>query len=85
MNCPNCGKTLQEGAKFCMGCGQRIPRCPTCGTVLLKRAKFCMGCGTRIPDEINALIPEPVQKPVVPEEPKAESAVPEPVEEEIEE
>ena len=83
MNCPNCGKPLQEGAKFCMGCGQRIPRCPTCGTVLLKRAKFCMGCGTRIPDEINALIPEPVQKPVVPEEPKAESTVPEPVEEEV--
>ena len=58
MNCPNCGKPLQEGAKFCMGCGQRIPRCPTCGTVLLRRAKFCTIDGTRIPDEIIALIPE---------------------------
>lgn len=83
MNCPNCGKPFQEGAKFCMGCGQRIPRCPTCGTVLLKRAKFCMVDGTRIPDEINALIPESVQEPVVTEEPKVEPVIPEPAVEEI--
>ena len=83
MNCPNCGKLLQEGAKFCMGCGQRIPRCPTCGTVLLKRAKFCMVDGTPIPDEINALIPEPVQETVVVEEPKTETVIPEPVQETV--
>ena len=65
MNCPNCGKPLQEGAKFCMSCGQRIPRCPSCGNLLQKPAKFCMSCGERIPEEIAALIPKPVQEPKV--------------------
>lgn len=77
MNCPKCGKPLQEGAKFCMGCGQRIPRCPSCGNLLHKRAKFCMGCGTPIPDEINALLPSPVQEPaVVKEDTKTETVTP---------
>ena len=81
MDCPKCGKTLHESAKFCVGCGQRIPRCPTCGTYLKKRAKFCIVDGTRIPDEIIALIPEEVQ-PVAPaaivtEVPAAETAAPE--------
>lgn len=83
MICPNCGKTLPEGANFCMDCGQRIPRCPTCGTVLQQRAKFCMVDGTRIPDEIIALIPEqapaaekPVEKPRAAEVPVQEPLAP---------
>lgn len=64
MNCLNCGKELREEAKFCMDCGQKVPRCPTCGTVLLKRAKFCILDGTPIPEEINALFPQEVPAPM---------------------
>ena len=66
MTCPNCGKELREGAKFCTGCGKQIPRCPGCGRLLQRRARFCSFDGTPIPDEINALIPE-----AAPEPPKA--------------
>lgn len=50
MECPGCGRSLAEGAKFCVGCGTRIepvaePACPQCGAAHPADAKFCKQCG----------------------------------------
>ena len=47
--CENCGAKLPEGAKFCLGCGQKIvPKgkkiCPSCNAELPEEAKFCFVC-----------------------------------------
>ena len=49
IKCPECGKELQEGSKFCMNCGAKIEeiKCKKCGTKLEANAKFCPECGTR--------------------------------------
>ena len=56
--CPQCGKPLRPGARFCSGCGATIglttepapsiPICPNCGRKLRPGAKFCAGCGKRL-------------------------------------
>ena len=36
-------------AKFCLGCGQRLPSaCPACGHALPDGAKFCIECGASV-------------------------------------
>ncbi|NMB78728.1 MAG: zinc ribbon domain-containing protein [Methanomicrobiales archaeon] len=46
--CPACGSTLRPGAKFCTGCGAKIPAvCSGCGAPLSPDAKFCSGCGRK--------------------------------------
>lgn len=61
-NCPNCGKPVALGSKFCMSCGTPIssasapaaaPKtgggfCLSCGAPLKPGDKFCMKCGTRV-------------------------------------
>jgi len=46
------GLVETAGAKFCMGCGQRlaptVQHCTECGTELPATAHFCSGCGTRV-------------------------------------
>jgi ribosomal protein L40E len=50
--CASCQAANPAGAKFCMGCGQRltpaVQHCTECGTELPATAHFCSGCGTRV-------------------------------------
>lgn len=60
--CPNCGKPVAPGSKFCMRCGtpmqaaapapaQTAPQgafCLSCGAPLKPGDKFCMSCGTKV-------------------------------------
>ncbi len=58
--CDNCGTPLQEGAKFCAGCGQpvnkkkeveqQVNKCKNCGAELPDGAQFCVACGTSLLD-----------------------------------
>ena len=45
--CPQCGKLVSEGAKFCMFCGTKIA-CSKCGAELIPGAKFCAQCGNPV-------------------------------------
>ncbi len=47
MFCPNCGKEVQKGAKFCFNCGTALisEKSPVSGTVLLS-CKYCHGTMT---------------------------------------
>lgn len=49
IKCPNCGKDVPEGSKFCAECGTKIEEtvCKNCGAKLAPNAKFCPECGTR--------------------------------------
>ena len=58
MNCPICSGTINDNAKFCGKCGNKVPRCPACGTLITKRIKFCTRDGTVIPQEMLDLLPE---------------------------
>ncbi len=51
LQCPNCGKSLSAGVKFCSECGSKIEVlaeneiiCPGCGKKTVK-GKFCSECG----------------------------------------
>ncbi len=50
--CPQCGKPLQGGAKFCPHCGAETApaqaACPKCGKPTQAGAKFCMNCGASL-------------------------------------
>lgn len=61
MKCPICSKEIADDAKYCLGCGGRIPRCPTCNKVLSRSETFCTYDGTRIPEDVLAVYatPEP--------------------------
>ena len=51
VTCPDCGKQLAAGSKFCNECGCKIQSatvCPNCGTTLQPGSKFCNECGTKI-------------------------------------
>jgi len=44
--CPNCGKRVFKGRKYCDGCGARIFwLCPKCGKRAEKKREFCEHCG----------------------------------------
>jgi membrane protease subunit (stomatin/prohibitin family) len=50
--CASCQAPNPAGAKFCMGCGQRlmptVQHCTECGGELPPAARFCSGCGTQV-------------------------------------
>lgn len=55
MFCKNCGKQLEDGAKFCCFCGAQVEQavsaekvCATCGAPLRPEEQFCHDCGTRV-------------------------------------
>ena len=60
MTCPICGKELRDDAKFCAGCGWKIPRCPNCGKLLSSQARFCAGCGAQISEAAVPAAPKTV-------------------------
>jgi predicted amidophosphoribosyltransferase len=67
MFCPQCGKDIKDGVKFCGNCGWAVPNtpaqltqaaeqhCASCGAVLKEGAKFCPGCGA----QVSAAVPKP--------------------------
>ena len=58
--CPNCGKKVNTGSKFCIYCGSPITApvqtaeevsgevCKACGKPLEEGAAFCTYCGTAV-------------------------------------
>lgn len=52
--CTKCGAALNEGAKFCLECGEKVvPKvagtaCVKCGNALPPNAKFCLNCGEKV-------------------------------------
>ena len=45
--CPNCQTENPANARFCISCGQPLPRvCAVCGTVNPPSARFCNQCGS---------------------------------------
>ena len=64
--CENCGKQLNDGVKFCGGCGASIggnatPTCANCSKELEADQKFCDRCGTTVGG-----VSVPAQKPAQP-------------------
>ena len=54
VSCPQCKTPLPPGAKFCAGCGTKIPEagvCASCQAQLLPGAKFCPNCGNKVSAE----------------------------------
>ncbi len=51
--CPKCNKQLEEGTKFCDGCGSPIQEaatvfCPNCGNPTSSEFEYCQRCGFSI-------------------------------------
>ena len=47
--CPNCGKKLPYGSKFCPECGTKIVTvCPKCGRNVEPGTRFCPECGEKL-------------------------------------
>lgn len=74
MKCKNCGKDLNENAKFCRYCGTQVQKetmppdeelefllCVKCGTKNSKKAKYCKICGVPIIDASDQKT-EPIKK-----------------------
>jgi hypothetical protein len=55
MFCTNCGKEVDNNAKFCGSCGKPIAVsgfCPACGAQTSAAAEVCSGCGTRLVSQV---------------------------------
>ncbi len=51
ITCPKCNKELNDGAKFCDGCGTLIGEtvfCPSCGKQTNADVAFCHNCGASV-------------------------------------
>lgn len=50
LSCPQCGKTIVEGSKYCAECGFAMEMlvCPKCGSKREKDASFCNKCGEKL-------------------------------------
>lgn len=56
MICPNCSTVNPENARFCISCGQPLPRiCPVCGAVNPPNARFCNQCGSPLDEPVSPL------------------------------
>lgn len=53
MNCPKCGKEINESDQFCSYCGLKIPdrqqHCPNCGSTVHIGDNVCSQCGYVLP------------------------------------
>jgi eukaryotic-like serine/threonine-protein kinase len=55
MNCPNCGHSNPEAARFCNECGSALSAtCPECESSNPPGARFCSYCGTSISAEARS-------------------------------
>jgi class 3 adenylate cyclase len=46
MDCPSCGRSNSDDARFCAACGAELGSvCPSCGTPVPPEARFCSSCG----------------------------------------
>lgn len=77
-NCPECGMTLKQNARFCTACGYKIQEnnsvsakalCASCGQSYPEGSKFCNHCGNTI--EAVSREPRPQQPVILP--PRTES------------
>jgi len=61
MNCTKCGAQVQEGSKFCPGCGSPVSSryCANCGSQVSPDVKFCPNCGKSIAGGVNAGTAQP--------------------------
>ncbi len=88
--CPNCGKPLRAGARFCGNCGATLPAparpaappppsdtsCPHCGKPIREGARFCGSCGKAVDLEPEAPgVDGAAGEPVTPTPPAASPAV----------
>ena len=49
--CPKCSRQLDDEAKFCDGCGEKILKsitCPSCGKQMSGGFIFCQYCGKKL-------------------------------------
>jgi predicted amidophosphoribosyltransferase len=55
--CPACGAAYQEGDRFCVRCGESLPKaapvsgnrvCPSCGAAVAAGDRFCAKCGYNV-------------------------------------
>ena len=59
MICPNCSTVNPENARFCISCGQPLPRiCAVCGAIKSTDARFCNQCGSPLDAPVS--IPQAV-------------------------
>ncbi len=76
--CPNCGRELNDKAKFCDACGtpavektapESVPAeamlCPACGAAVCEGAAFCESCGAALGSDAEGpeVTPEPEAEP----------------------
>lgn len=71
--CPFCASEIEEGNRFCLFCGKRLPEkpepgtCPKCGRAVSQGDAFCTSCGTRVVSGSGSAksgqIPAPVPQP----------------------
>lgn len=82
--CPNCGQAMKQDARFCSGCGERLPEfepiasddggaddddAPASST----RMHFCVRCGAMLADE-NAVCPNCSRRDEGAQQPEADEA-----------
>ena len=47
--CPQCGKKVDAGARFCSSCGTELAiACPSCGKTVKAGDLFCKSCGSKL-------------------------------------
>ncbi|MCZ9838542.1 DUF4234 domain-containing protein [Brachyspira hyodysenteriae] len=65
MLCESCGKKINEGAKFCVYCGNKVNNadviekklyCDNCGSQLELGSKFCNNCGNILNQQSNIAV-----------------------------
>lgn len=55
LNCPKCGKNINESFAVCPGCGFSLRNrlCPTCGRTIEHSWNVCPSCANPIPEEMK--------------------------------
>lgn len=76
--CPFCASEIEEGNRFCLHCGKKLPEkqepgtCPKCGQGFSQGDAFCTSCGTRVVSGSgpakSGQVPAPVPQPERPVE-----------------
>lgn len=89
-SCGTCGAALQEGARFCPGCGSGVAPaaaavveaaphvCTACGFSLPPESTFCPMCGAKAAPPMAAAAPPPAYAPGAAPWEQAAAAVPTP-------